>query len=347
MSLQTEGALVLAWLFLRPWKGGAFRARALIAAGAAIPVAAGFGALAAAGGLADAVRCLILLPLGHYRQPGGFNDAEPLEACRIWVAGRLGGPMGPWEVLFLCGAILVLLGMPLALLSLSGRVLTDRNRGAILAMCRGLVLAAVAFSGRADAAHLAIFWPFAQLALAEGAWEPAKRHLRFRATLAWMVLLAVLGGAAWGVRWATVRPLVPDYRSVDRWLKEVGPASEASNLPDRADRPTLLYLPYGSMVYLAYAPDPPPADWLFPPDRRAQAPWEYEGMARWIRTHRPAYILLGWRFERSFLEDASPLAEVFAGEYRVAGPRKWGMLLERRDRGGGEPASVPPGETEG
>lgn len=344
LSLQTEGALVLVWLLLRPWKGGIFRGRILLGVGAAVPVAAAFGALAAAGGFAGSVRCLIMLPLVHYRQPGGFNDADPLDACRTWVADRLAGSMGPWETLFLAGAILVFLAIPLALLSLSGRVVTDRDRGALLALLRGLVLAAVAFSGRADAAHLALFWPFAQMALAEGTGGPERKPVRLRATLAWMVLLAILGSSAWGFRWARVRPLLPDFRSADLWLTRVGPASEASNLPDHADRPTLLYFPYGSMVYLAYAPDPPPADWLFPSDRRAQAPWEYAGMARWIRAHRPPYILLGWRFERSFLEDASPLAEVFSKEYRIVGPRKWGMLLERRGRGGDKPEFEPPGD---
>ena len=89
--------------------------------------------------------------------------------------------------------------------------------------------------------------------------------------------------------------------------------------------------PFGGLR-VAYAPDPPPVDWIYPRSLRSNAPWEYTTLARWTTSHRPPYILLNRGYERAFLADDSPLGEVLAKYYTPSTETRWGLLLKRIPR---------------
>jgi hypothetical protein len=331
LALQTEGALALGWLFLKPWGPRPWKARGWIVLGASIPVGAAFGALAAMGALVPAFKSLVLHPLLYYRQSGGFNDVSLAGACRSWFEFRLAAASGISDHLYLLGTALLLLTLPLALVSLAARAAVRHDLPSLQALARGLLLAAVSVGGRADPVHLAFFFPFALLSLAEGCqgWGRGETPRCF--AMGWASLLLLLGLMMWCGRWGggAVR-WPPDLRGADSWLKEAGPASVVRELPDAGRSPPLVALPYGSFVYLAYAPDPPPVDWIYPRSLRSNAPWEYAVLAKWMVTHRPPFVLLNRGYERAFLDDTSPLGEVLRTRYEPLKETRWGQVLGAR-----------------
>lgn len=334
LSLQTEGVLALGWLFLKPWGPRPWKARAAIVLGASLPVAAAFGALAAAGAFVPSFQSLVLQPLLYYRQSGGFNDVTVAGACRSWFGLRFAAVSGLPDLLYLTGAALLLLTLPLALFCLSARAVRRRDAPSLLALLRGFLLTAISLGGRSDPVHLAFFFPFALLSLSEGCrgWD-GSGALR-RLNLVWIAVLLLAGVGVWAGRWGTgTAPWPPDLGGADRWLKTAGPASVVKDLPGGGPSTAMVALPYGSFVYLAHAPDPPSVDWLFPMSMRSNAPWEYEVLARWTVRRRPPYILLNRGYEKAFLSDPSPLGEVLRTRYAPAQETRWGLVLEIKPEG--------------
>lgn len=334
LTIQTEGAVVCAWLFLRTL-GGPDPRRELppLLGGIALPLIACGGVLLASGALGAAYECVVHFPLFRYKP--GFNDVSFIDSTST-TFGFV------YESYGVTGAALagVALVLPLGALGLGlAHLYRDRTRKNAAALAWLLVILAVYFKGRSDWIHLVFFLPYVLVAWFDFALrEDTPKPLR-RATWAWLALALLAGAGLFASSWSKgIRPnqglgLDLDFRrNVARVL---------STLPPDLREAPLLSLPYGSSFYFFRQADAPGIDWVCLPSQGYNPPEHHQRLANWLEEERvPVVILMRTPFGVGFLREESPLKDALQSYelYASIGDR---LIFVRRELLEGRKRRVP------
>ena len=330
LTLQTEGTLAVGWLLMQAlWKPGRWRNLALFTAGLAVAGVSSAALLAALGAFPAAWDQLVLWPLKHYRQPGGFNDVAFFSSLGEHFQAQSGGPGDPFPPLRR-GILLLAMIMPAgSLLTVGFAAYHKRERIGWLRVAQAAWLLALLLAGRAGWVHLALWCPFALLLAVESAQREGLPEWVPLAWTSWAGAAFFLCLLAWVPYWFQKPPAISGPSGADRWLAEKGPPAVVALLPGAVSRPPILSLPYGSSLYFQYAPDPPPLDWVMPPSSKFNPQDDYEMLANWCTQKKVPFVLIHPNFVQPFLEDPSPLKDVLNRDYHVQAETQSGLLMAR------------------
>ena len=330
LTLQPEGTIVAAWIVTdelfapgrvreKSWRFAAF------AAGFATPLTLSALELLREGALKHAFYDTLVWPAMYYRRAGGFNDLSFTGSLFDRITYGLRGIDSVRGFLdfsvLLAGMLLIFLCSASVVCRAAGR-----GRGDIARLLKLLALFALFMNGRSEWVHLAMWGPFIILLGFESGRAPVPPWLDPRPAACLAMAVAAI---SWGVSWCKAPPDPRDVAKVDGWYASCGPAGVAKFLPGPGRQP-VLYLPHGSAMYLYYSPDPPPLDWVMPPSKKCNAPWEYEMLASWCENRRVPFVLLGKGYEKGFMEEPSRLSATLSRHYEKEREFAWGLLLRRK-----------------
>jgi hypothetical protein len=301
---------------------------AWVSLGVSLPLLATIAVLAALGALADAVSDLVLFPLRYY--PGGLSNSSLLSTSvsEVTIRSTEAETTEGWAFR---GTRFLSMLLPVAttLTAVAGAIRWRRRDDWLRLVQCALPLLFLSL-GRFDWIHTSVWAPFFLLLLAESTLSAPPRW-PIRLFAGWVLLLLAFSFVLWGNLWLHAPPRLTNVVEVDSWWSQHGPAGLVQELPDSAKRPPVACLPFGSMMYLYYEPDRPPLDWLMPPSRKWNAPWEFQVLADFLSDRKIPYVLISWPWAKQFLAQPSPIQEVLAGDYAAFARTAWGLLLKRND----------------
>lgn len=340
LVLQSDGlffsVLVFALALSAPSPCSADRRRGLFHLALGVVSMGGLAALLLLlqGTLDDAYYNLVLWPARYYKQPGGFNDVKFPQALAAEAASRILGkaPLEAAAGFLPLAGLLLLAGWAFFSVFFSRRWTGGRHRlprrwaASFAALLAALLLF---LAGRPDWTHFAFSVPFFLLAaLSFRPQGPSSDPSPvFKGLLLFLLLLVLL---RWPGILLTKPPLLADLLSVDEKVQSHSTPRILAERPDIvAGRKAVVCLPRGATLYLYWAPQPPPLDWVQPPSQRANAPWEYALLAAFLKERRIPLVLIRREFLQGFLEEPSPLSKVLRERYRPAGSFDVGDLYER------------------
>jgi len=338
LCLQTDGFLftLLVLLYL-PFGQGmkcTLRTSAYFLLGVLVPLSVAALFLLSTNALGAAWESLIVWPMRYYKQPGGFNDVNPLpallEALRSRVPEKL-ADAGNWDLMtFLFGLALPFAG--LLSLAFSPAWLypgSSPSSTYLRHLLRFLLVLWFYLSGRPDWVHLVFYLPlFLICAVTEINW----RRETWRPTAAKALVLLLTGWALvrWPVHWIQDPPLVSRVLQADARFTRQAPVGILKALPDvTRGRLQVVYLPYGSSLYFYWAPDPPPVDWVMAPSLKHDGPEQFEKLASFLKEHAVPYVLIREDQADKFLYDPSPVSDVLQRSYKPERSTPWGILFRR------------------
>lgn len=344
LFLQTDGfvilLVVLALLFLETPRGKRRKMGLAFSAGYLLPAAATGFVLLLQGALVPAIDNLIVWPMTYYKRTGTFNDVNLLQTvaavCRDGME-KAHSVMGALSFMNLLGTLLVPVAIVL-FLAFSPHLFRPGSAGKRTWLWCVLSVTVVLFAysrGRTDLVRLMLFFPLLMvIAAKELAWDTER--VRPALVKAWILAMVIFSTVHWTTYWIQHPPLVRQVLQEDAYRREYTLAAILRMFPRIVkERASVISIPHGSPLYLYYAPDPPPVDWISPPRDYPKAGLGYKELTAFISTHKPAFIfieqdhLTGADYVKEFLTFPSPIKTLLESQYRPFKSTPWGYLFKR------------------